>query len=180
MLLVAFLICYRYSGGWETDWLLWKQRYDESPLSATALEGIMQRAELLAVGFVLTFAALSLVPKRRSWTTRLGGRTFYCYLLHGYVIVFLTYQFELFDRIEKFGVGAVIGMHRRSDHPRQPAHDGDLRQGLPTAVRAEARLAVPGDAPAGGRPVEAGAEARGREGGVDHAIAGPDERRPPP
>ena len=36
---------------------------------------------------MLTFAALSLVPKRRSWTTRFGGRTFYCYLLHGYVIV---------------------------------------------------------------------------------------------
>ncbi|MGA9102313.1 acyltransferase family protein [Aeromicrobium sp.] len=109
VLLVAFLICYRYSGGWETDWLLWKQRYDESPLSATPIEGMTQRAELLAVGFVLTFAALSLVPKRRSWTTRFGGRTFYCYLLHGYVIVYLTYQFELFDRIEKFGVGAVIG-----------------------------------------------------------------------
>jgi fucose 4-O-acetylase-like acetyltransferase len=108
VLLVAFLICYRYSGGWETDWLLWKQRYDESPLSATPIEGMTQRAELLAVGFVLTFAALSLVPKRRSWTTRFGGRTFYCYLLHGYVIVYLTYQFELFDRIEKFGVGALI------------------------------------------------------------------------
>ena len=109
VLLVAFLICYRYSGGWETDWLLWKQRYDESPLSATPIEGMTQRAELLAVGFLLTFAALSLVPKRRSWTTRFGGRTFYCYLLHGYVIVYLTYQFELFDRIEKFGVVAVIG-----------------------------------------------------------------------
>ena len=54
------------------------------------LEGVMQRAELLAVGLLLTFAALSLVPKRRSWTTRLGGRTIYTYLLHGYVMLILS------------------------------------------------------------------------------------------
>ena len=109
VLLAAFLICYRYSAGWETDWLLWKQRYDESPLSATPLEGITQRAELLAVGFVLTFAALSLIPKRRSWTTRLGGRTIYTYLIHGYIVLVLSLQFDVFNRIEKFGVLAVIG-----------------------------------------------------------------------
>ena len=85
----ALLICYVYSKNWTTDWLLWKQRYDENPLSATAIEGITQRAELLAIGFLLTFAALSLVPRRRSWTTALGGRTFYCYLIHGYIIVYL-------------------------------------------------------------------------------------------
>lgn len=105
---VALAICYLYSGHWTTDWLLWKQRYDESPLRATPLEGITQRAELLVVGFVLTFAALSLVPRRRSWTTALGGRTFYCYLLHGYVILVLQLKFELFSRIDHYGVGAAI------------------------------------------------------------------------
>ena len=105
----ALLICYLYSKNWTTDWLLWKQRYDENPLQATAIEGITQRAELLAIGFLLTFAALALVPRRRSWTTAFGGRTFYCYLLHGYLILFLQYQFEVFDRIDRFGVWAVIG-----------------------------------------------------------------------
>jgi fucose 4-O-acetylase-like acetyltransferase len=109
VLLVAFLICFRYSAGWETDWLLWKQRYDESPLGATALEGVLQRAELLGAGLLLTFAALSLIPKRRSWTTRLGGRTIYTYLLHGYVILILSLQFDLFNRIERFGALAVVG-----------------------------------------------------------------------
>ena len=108
ILIVAFVICYRYSAGWETDWLLWKQRYDESPLSATPLEGITQRTELLAIGFLLTFAALSLIPKRRSWTTRLGERTIYSYLLHGYVVLILSLQFDVFNRIEEFGVLAVI------------------------------------------------------------------------
>jgi len=108
ILIAAFVICYRYSAGWETDWLLWKQRYDETPLSATALEGVMQRGELLAIGLLLTFAALSLVPKRRSWTTRLGGRTIYTYLLHGYVLLVLSLHFDVFNRVEKFGVLAVI------------------------------------------------------------------------
>lgn len=109
VLTLAFVICYLYSRNWTTDWLLWKSRYDESPLGATPLEGITQRAELLVVGFVLTFAALALVPRRRSWMTGFGERTFYCYLLHGYVILVLKEQFGVFDALEQYGVVAVIG-----------------------------------------------------------------------
>lgn len=108
LLVGSFVYCYLYSADWTLDWLLWKQRYDEDPLAATPLEGITQRAELLVVGLVLTFAALALVPRRRSWTTRMGGRTFYCYLLHGYVILVLRYQFEVFDRLDPYGAPAVI------------------------------------------------------------------------
>ncbi len=108
LLAASFVICYLYSANWTLDWLLWKQRYDEDPLGASPLEGITQRAELLVIGLVLTFAALSLVPRRRSWTTRLGGRTFYCYLLHGYVILLLRYQFGVFDSLEKYGAPAVV------------------------------------------------------------------------
>lgn len=108
LLMGSFVYCYLYSKSWTLDWLLWKQRYDEDPLGASALEGITQRAELLVVGLVLTFAALSLVPRRRSWTTRLGARTFYCYLLHGYVILLLRYQFGVFDFLEKHGTPAVV------------------------------------------------------------------------
>ncbi|MDQ3156863.1 MAG: acyltransferase family protein [Actinomycetota bacterium] len=107
-LTVTFIVCYLFSHRWETDWLLWKQRYDEAPLGAGPLEGMLQRGELLLLGLAMTFAALSLVPRRRSWTTILGGRTFYCYLLHGYVILFLKFQFDVFDRVEKYGVLAVI------------------------------------------------------------------------
>ncbi|MGZ5410218.1 MAG: acyltransferase family protein [Aeromicrobium sp.] len=108
-LTVTFIICYVYSRLWETDWLLWKQRYDEAPLRAGPLEGMLQRGELLLLGLAMTFAALSLVPRRRSWTTVLGGRTFYCYLLHGYVILILKFQFDVFDRVEQYGGYAVIG-----------------------------------------------------------------------
>ena len=39
---------------------------------------------------------------------RFGGRTFYCYLLHGYVILLLDLQFDVFDKIDQYGVNAVI------------------------------------------------------------------------
>lgn len=104
----AFVYCYLYSSQWTLDWLLWKQRYDEAPLEAAPLEGMLQRGELLAVGLVMTFAALSLVPRRRSWTSRLGERTLYAYLLHGYVILVLRYQFGVFDALQPYGAPAVV------------------------------------------------------------------------
>ena len=108
LLVGSFLYCYVYSGDWTLTWLLYKSRYGEDPLNATAWEGITQRAELLIVGFVLTFAALALVPKRRSFTTTLGARTLYCYLLHGYVILILRHQFGVFDDTSQYGVVAVL------------------------------------------------------------------------
>lgn len=108
-LTATFIMCYLYSRNWTTDWLLWKQRYEEAPLLAGPWEGMLQRGELLLLGLAMTFAALSLVPRRRSWTTVLGGRTFYSYLLHGYVILVLRFQFDVFDRVEQYGVFAVIG-----------------------------------------------------------------------
>lgn len=105
---LAFVVCYLYSSGWETDWLLWKQRYDESPLDASPTEGMLQRAGLLVVGFTLTFAALTLVPRARSWTSTLGQRTLYAYLLHGYVILLLNHQLGVFSALEPYGAAAVL------------------------------------------------------------------------
>lgn len=108
ILSASLLVCYLYSKNWTTDWLLYKQRYGEDPLYAGPIDGMIQRAELLSIGFVLTFAALALVPRRRSWTTTQGERTFYCYLLHGYVVLMLNLKFDVFDKVEKYGVVAVI------------------------------------------------------------------------
>ncbi|MBC7630137.1 acyltransferase family protein [Aeromicrobium sp.] len=109
VLVTSFVICELYSHPWETDWLLWKDRYAEAPLNAGPWEGMMQRGELLLVGGLLTFATLSLIPRRRSITTVLGGRTFYCYLLHGFIIILLDRQFDLWNRLEPYGAKAVLG-----------------------------------------------------------------------
>lgn len=107
LLVGSFVVCYLYSRNWEIDWLLWKRRYDEDPLGATALEGMTQRAELLVVGLVLTFAALSLIPRHRSWYSAMGERTLYAYLLHGYMILLLRYEFGVFDTLSEYGAPAA-------------------------------------------------------------------------
>ena len=69
----------------------------------------MTRGTLLVVGALLTFATLSLIPRRRSITTVLGGRTFYCYLLHGFIIILLDRQFDLWAKLEPYGATSVVG-----------------------------------------------------------------------
>lgn len=105
----SFAACQVYAHGWETQWLLWKDRYAEEPLYAGPWEGMMTRGELLVVGAVLTFATLSLIPRGRSITTVLGGRTFYCYLIHGFVIILLDRQLDLWARLEQYGAASVVG-----------------------------------------------------------------------
>lgn len=111
LLASTFVLCQLYAqtwtDRWPSTWLLWKARYDE--LGSGPVEGILVRALLLVISFVLTLAALSLVPRGRSWTTALGGRTFYCYLLHGFVILWLDRHFGLWERIEPYGATAVLG-----------------------------------------------------------------------
>lgn len=109
ILVGSFVWCQLYAHGVTTEWLLWKQRYSESPLSAGPWDGMFQRAQLLAVGFILTFAALAIIPHKKSITTVLGGRTFYCYLLHGYVIILLDREFNLWKHFQGYGAPAVLG-----------------------------------------------------------------------
>ncbi|WP_293784306.1 acyltransferase family protein [uncultured Aeromicrobium sp.] len=90
-----------------TQWLLYRGRYDE--LGVSMFEGVIVRGALIAVGLLLTLAALSLIPRGRSITTVLGSRTLYAYLLHGFVIIYLDRQFGLWAAIEPYGAVAVLG-----------------------------------------------------------------------
>lgn len=94
---------------WPMSWMLWKHRYSEEPLLVGGIEGMITRGWFLTIAFVLTVAALSVIPHARSWTTAFGGRTLYAYLLHGYVILFLDRQFDLWSKLEPYGAWAVLG-----------------------------------------------------------------------
>ena len=76
---------------WIMSWLYWRDGYSEKPLYATPLDGMENRAALIVIGLVLTAAVLSLASRRERWYTGMGQRTLYCYLLHGFVILWLTY-----------------------------------------------------------------------------------------
>ncbi|CAN5174941.1 acyltransferase family protein [soil metagenome] len=106
----SLAIAIAYSDRWTFQWLLWKYRYDEDPLLASPAEGVVQRAALLALGFILSAAVLSIIPWARSWTSNLGTRTVYCYLLHGYIILYLDQQFDFFDKVVEQGWWAIIAV----------------------------------------------------------------------
>lgn len=106
----SLAVCLLYSTEWTHQWLLWRHRYDESPLDADPASGIWQRAQLLVIAFVLSVALLSLVPWREMWTSALGSRTVYAYLLHGYIIIVLREEFEYFTWIEQGGLPALFAL----------------------------------------------------------------------
>ncbi len=55
-------------------------------LKLDAADGALLRLSLLTAGAVLGVAFLALVPRRRSWLTKLGSRSLAVFLLHGFAI----------------------------------------------------------------------------------------------
>lgn len=106
-LVLALVVCQLRHEEWVISWLYYRDGYGEDPLLAGPFAGMLDRTSLLALGFALAFAALALVPQRRAWFSRLGQRTLYCYLLHGFLILWLDHV-GFFDEVVDLGVGAAV------------------------------------------------------------------------
>ncbi len=91
----AAVACWTLVPRVDMEWIYWRSSYDQLGVGLT--EGAVARAGLLVVALVLSAAFLILVPRRRYWFTRLGERTMYAYLLHGFTVLTAT-TFGLFDR----------------------------------------------------------------------------------
>jgi fucose 4-O-acetylase-like acetyltransferase len=101
--------CAVFSRHWDISWTKWRHRYGEAALGAAPLEGLLTRSLLITVGLLMSFAILSLVPWRESWTSRFGERTLYCYLLHGFVVYFVLHETHLFADLRDLGnLGLLI------------------------------------------------------------------------
>lgn len=106
VILTSMVICWFGAAHWHLSWQKWRLSYAE--LHVGPLEGMLHRSVLLAVGVALSLAILSLVPWRRSWTSPLGERTLYCYLLHGFVVIALAKWLHVFDRMLPWGGWAIV------------------------------------------------------------------------
>jgi len=106
VIVVSMVSCWFGAPHWDLRWQKWRLSYAE--LHVTPLEGMLYRSLLLAAGVALCLAILSLVPWRRSWTSPLGERTLYCYLLHGFVVVALAKWLHVFDRMLPWGNWAIL------------------------------------------------------------------------
>ncbi|WP_370616241.1 acyltransferase family protein [Mumia sp. Pv 4-285] len=87
---------------WSVSWLYWRDAYAQAPLDADPVGGVVTRAGLLVVGFALTAAVLSVVPRREDATTELGKRTMNAYMVHGFVLIALAH-FGAFDVLAGIG-----------------------------------------------------------------------------
>lgn len=83
VLLGALVMAYVVFAHSSLEWIFWRESYHQ--IGATDPSGLVRRAAMLVVGFVLISAFLALVPRRRTWITDLGAGTLYAYLLHRYV-----------------------------------------------------------------------------------------------
>ncbi|HLR85750.1 MAG TPA: acyltransferase family protein [Nocardioidaceae bacterium] len=103
-------VCLLEPKDWLISWLYWRDGYSEAPLYASALDGMQNRAGLLLLGLVLVAAVLAIVPRRQAWYSKMGQRTLYCYLLHGFVILWLTYYgaFDYMLAHEQVGMWLLV------------------------------------------------------------------------
>ncbi|GIO24369.1 acyltransferase family protein [Oceanobacillus sp. J11TS1] len=107
---VLFILIYKFPE-MDSGWLLASQSY--SDLGADSFGGAV-RLFVYAIAAIMTMSILAWIPKRNlGWITRLGTRTLYVYLLHGFIVQFLR-QFDLlavnhwFDVIGIAGLSALI------------------------------------------------------------------------
>jgi fucose 4-O-acetylase-like acetyltransferase len=77
------------------DWGRSAFSYYDAPYSALgfpAIEAAEIRLRTMAAGLAGTFAVLTLVPRGRTWFSRMGAATLVVYLCHGFVVRYAEYR----------------------------------------------------------------------------------------
>ncbi len=75
---------------WATQFLYYRASYAE--LGVSDGEGMWIRARLIVVALLAMAAVFTLIPRGRSFLTRMGVWTLVVYLCHGFVVRFLEYR----------------------------------------------------------------------------------------
>ena len=85
-MLASIFVLARFSGGWvETEWLYY--RTATTPSTRTTCARIVIRLCLLLIGCAGAFAFFTLVPRTRTWFTKMGKATLVVYLFHGFFVL---------------------------------------------------------------------------------------------
>ncbi|WP_433328875.1 acyltransferase family protein [Spirillospora sp. CA-294931] len=87
------------------DWVYWKDPHEE--LGVGNVAGTVMRVAMFACAVTLVAAFLAIVPRKKTWFTKLGATTLYAFLLHGFVTRLLQFT-ELWDAAWMNTVPGVI------------------------------------------------------------------------
>jgi len=83
----VFAAIYYFYPGLPEEWLYGSKSYET--LGVTAETGILFKLLLYSVSFVMTFCLMSLIPHTKLTVSAIGTRTFYIYILHGFILKYL-------------------------------------------------------------------------------------------
>jgi fucose 4-O-acetylase-like acetyltransferase len=84
LMVVAFVVSTLVAGHFSKEWLYFRTGYPD--LGVPFWQGASGRLLMLAVGTVMTLAALSLIPRTQRWFTNLGAASLVVYLFHGFAV----------------------------------------------------------------------------------------------
>ncbi|AMQ70837.1 MULTISPECIES: acyltransferase family protein [Bacillus] len=94
---IVFLLCWCID--FDYSWLFGSEPY--STFGTVSLLSGLSRIGWYVLAFAATFSFLALVPQKRYFFTKWGTRTFYVYLLHGFIIKTLR-QIGLEDHLSDY------------------------------------------------------------------------------
>ena len=84
LMVVAFVVSTLVAGHFSKEWLYYRTGYPD--LGVPFWLGASGRLLMLAVGTVMTMAALALIPRTQRWFTNLGAASLVVYLFHGFAV----------------------------------------------------------------------------------------------
>ncbi|MCW2917566.1 MAG: Fucose 4-O-acetylase [Actinomycetia bacterium] len=90
-LAVAVVVAHRFHRHpFDMRWLWWSDGYQA--MDVPPITGMAVRSGMIVLGLSLGAAFLAVVPRGRTWFTRLGTATMYVFLLHGLILKAFDYQ----------------------------------------------------------------------------------------
>jgi fucose 4-O-acetylase-like acetyltransferase len=87
VLVCMFAVIHFMFPGLQEEWLYGSKSYET--LGVNEEKGVLFKLLLYGVSFLMTLCFMSLIPNRKLTISTLGTRTFYVYILHGFVLKFL-------------------------------------------------------------------------------------------
>ena len=106
----SFAVIYFFFPGLPEEWLYGSKSYET--LGVSGETGILFKLLLYSVSSVMTICLMALIPRAKLTVSVFGTRTFYVYILHGFILKYLhaTYFPTLIEKINGYPVVVFLSI----------------------------------------------------------------------